>query len=364
MAANAAYDPAMTRALALADRSSRSALMLLAALNLLFLLSFALMLMLATGRAHAEIVCTGHDMLAELEQSDPAMVTRLRAQAAETLNGSGLLWKVEKDGRQPSYVFGTMHMTDPRVTGLTPAAQTAFDASGTVVIETTDVLDQAAMMATLAQRPDLMMFTDNTTLRSLLTPEDAAIFDRALQERGVPPASVAKMKPWMLSSMLAMPACELSRKAGGAPVLDVKLAKDALAEGKQLAGLETAADQLEAMASLPMDLHVKGLIETLKLGDRMDDVIETMIVLYTRGDTGMFWPLFRAVLPSSTGDTAGYAEFEQRMITERNKTMLTNAEPILAAGSAFVAVGALHLPGPEGLIELFRKAGYTVSPAG
>jgi uncharacterized protein YbaP (TraB family) len=49
------------------------------------------------------------------------------------------------------------------------------------------------------------------------------------------------------------------------------------------------------------------------------------------------------------------------MITTRNKTMAAHAEPILAKGNAFIAVGALHLPGPEGLIELLRKNGYTVS---
>ena len=169
------------------------------------------------------------------------------------------------------------------------------------------------------------------------------------------------MKPWMLSALVALPACELARKAGGAPMLDIKLAEDAKAAGKQLEGLETVADQLHAMASLPMDFHLKGLIETLKLGDRIDDVIETMIVLYAQGDTGMFWPLFRAVLPDEGEDEAGYAAFEQAMIIERNKTMAKNAEPILAAGNAFIAVGALHLPGPDGLIELLRKPGHTVS---
>ena len=105
------------------------------------------------------------------------------------------------------------------------------------------------------------------------------------------------MKPWMLSALVALPVCEMARKAAGAPVLDVKLAKDAQAAGKKLEGLETVADQLHAMASLPMEFHLKGLVDTLKLGDRMDDVVETMISLYTQGDTGTFWPLFRAVLP-------------------------------------------------------------------
>ena len=62
----------------------------------------------------------------------------------------------------------------------------------------------------------------------------------------------------------------------------------------------------------------------------MDDVIETMIVLYEREDTGMFWPLFRAVLPSAGEDEAGYAAFEETMITSRNRTMADHAGPILA----------------------------------
>ena len=136
------------------------------------------------------------------------------------------------------------------------------------------------------------------------------------------------MKPWMLSAMVALPVCELARKAGGAPMLDVKLAQEAKADGKSLEGLETIADQLRAMASLPMEFHMKGLVETVRLGDRMDDVIETMIVLYKREDTGMFWPLFRAVLPSAGEDETGYAAFDEAMITSRNRTMVDRAKPI------------------------------------
>ena len=354
----------MKRAMTIADRAATLSLKLLAAVNVLFLVSFLAMMALATGKARAELpTCTGSDMMAEMAKSDPAGLAAIRADAEKTLNGKGLLWKIEKDG-QASYLFGTMHMTDPRVTSLTPAAREAFDASATVVIETTDVLDKTKMMAALMTKPELTMFTDGTTLTSLLPPQEVDGVNKALDARGIPPASVAKMKPWMLSAMLALPACELARQAGGAPVLDVKLADDAKAAGKSIEGLETAISQLEAMASLPMDFHVQGLVDTLKLGDRIDDVIETMIVLYVNGDTGTFWPLFKAALPSENQDEAGYAAFEETMIKARNKTMVERAEPILARGNAFMAVGALHLPGPEGLIELFRKDGYTVTPAG
>lgn len=352
----------MKQAIALADRLSLPALKLLAALNVLFFLSFLIFLLIAGGKAQAETPgCVGTDLTVNLQKDQPAIYQKIADEAAATPNGKGLLWKLEKPGQKPSYLFGTMHMTDSRVTTLPVPAQKAFDEADTLIIETTEVLDQKKMMATLAQDPGLMMFTDNTTLSSLLSPGDAAAMDKALDERGIPPSSVAKMKPWMLSAMVALPACELARKAGGAPVLDVKLAQDAQAHGKGVEGLETAADQLRAMASLPMDFHMKGLVDTLKLGDKMDDVNETMIDLYQRGEIGMIWPLFRAVLPDEAEDSAGYAAFEETMVTSRNKVMVEHAAPILAKGNAFMAVGALHLPGAEGLVEDFRKAGYTVT---
>jgi uncharacterized protein YbaP (TraB family) len=337
------------------------ALKLLAAVNVLFFLSF-LVVLAAAGKARAELpTCTGSDMMTELAAEDPAMLGKIEQDAAATLNGKGLLWKIETPGAAPSWLFGTMHMTDDRVTHLTPSAEQAFAGAGTVVIETTEVLDQAAMMAAIAKTPELMMFTDGTTLTSLLSPEDRKALEEGLAKRGITLASVSKMKPWILAALVSLPQCELSRKAAGAPVLDVKLAEDAKAAGKTIEGLETVADQLKAMASLPMDFHLQGLVETVKLGDRIDDVIETMIVLYEREDTGTFWPLFRAVLPQEAGANDSYAAFEQAMIVERNKTMAKNAEPMLTTGNAFIAVGALHLPGPEGLIELLRKGGHTVS---
>ncbi|TIU80729.1 MAG: polysaccharide biosynthesis protein GumN, partial [Mesorhizobium sp.] len=300
-------------------------------------------------------------LLAGLAKSDPAAFKKVETEAAAVPNGRGLVWKLEKPGEEPSYLFGTMHMTDARVTTLPAAAQKAYEGADTIIIETTDALDKAKMMAAMAAEPGLMMFTDNTTLSSLLSPEDAAVLNKGLDARGIPPLTVAKMKPWILSAMVALPACEVARQSAGAPVLDVKLAADAKASGKDVEGLETAVDQLRAMASLPLAYHMKGLVETLKLGDKVNDVNETMIVLYQRGEVGMFWPLFRTVLPDTADDQAGYAAFEQTMITSRNKVMVAHAMPILARGNAFMAVGALHLPGPDGLVEDFRKAGYSVT---
>lgn len=350
----------MKRASALAERAASLSLGLLAALNMLFLAAFALALAFGATRARAETpACTGVDLIAQMEADDPALLEHIRAEAAAVENAGALLWRIEAEGAEPSWLFGTMHVADPRVLTLPERVRAAFDAAGTVVIETTDILDQSKMMAALLARPELMMFTDDTTLFSLMSPQDREAAGAALAARGIPPASVARMKPWMIAAMVALPACELARKAAGAPVLDTMLAGEAKGAGKPVEGLESAIGQFEAMASLPMEFHISGLVETLKLGDRADDVIETMVSLYLAGETGMFWSFFRAALPSSDED-GGFAAFEEAMVKTRNRTMAQAARPFIDAGGAFLAVGALHLAGPDGLVALLREAGYSV----
>lgn len=356
----------MKKAIALADRSSAAAMWALALANLLFVLAVAATLMFLAGKSEAADsgpACSGVNILADIKAERPEAYAKIETDAAATKNGAGLLWKIEKGGLEPSYLFGTMHMTDPRVVKLTPPAQVAFDAARAVVIETTDVLDQAKLMASLMTSPELLTFTDDKTLTSLLSPEDQAIVEKGLADRGIPLASVTKMKPWMLASMVSLPACEMARKANGEPMLDVKLAQQAQAAGKELGGLETAKSQLEAMASLPVEFHVEGLVDTLRLGAKAEDISETMIAIYQAGDTGKFIPFMRAAVPTEKTGDEGYAAFEEKMITTRNVTMAANAEPYLSKGKAFIAVGALHLPGDEGVIEKLRRAGYTVTRA-
>src|SRR5262245_32555025 len=139
----------------IADRAALPLLKLAAAVNVLFLGTLVAVMALATVRAGAEApACTGKDMVVALERNDPKAMAAIRAEASRVPNGRGLFWKIERDGRV-SFLFGTMHMTDQRVTNLPPAARKAFDASATLVIETTDVLDKAGVMAALMQKPEL-----------------------------------------------------------------------------------------------------------------------------------------------------------------------------------------------------------------
>lgn len=161
---------------------------------------------------------------------------------------------------------------------------------------------------------------------------------------------------------MALPACEMARKAEGVEFLDIKIANTARDQGKQLLGLESVGEQMAAMADLPMEFHVRGLVETIRLADLMPDIMATMTDLYLEGEIAQVMPVVLAAGPEQLEDDAsGYAAFEKRIVTMRNHVMAERAGPILDAGNAFIAVGALHLPGEEGLVTLLQDAGYTVT---
>ncbi len=343
------------------DRYADTLLRFCAGLSWLLLASlFAVILTTAYARAQ-ETTCSGRNLIEEMAKSDPAKLETLRKEAAATPNSHGLLWKIEKPGVEASWLYGTMHLTDPRVLKLSNAAQKAYQAANMVVIETDEVMDPKGIMKVMAESPELMMFTDGTTLEKIIPADKLSAVKTALSERGISLGSVNRMQPWMLTSMLALPVCEMARKKQGIAFLDIKLAQEAKDKGKQIAGLETIRDQLGAMASLPAKFHIDGVVEMLALGPKMKDIFETMTVLYVQGDIGMIFPLMRSVSPDGTASGQNYAEFEEKMVNARNRTMAEHAEPILARGNAFIAVGALHLPGEQGLVSLLQKQNYKMT---
>jgi uncharacterized protein YbaP (TraB family) len=356
-----------TSAPSLIKRAQDCALWLIAAVHVMAAASLLVILASLTP-AHAEdnaakaAVCTGKNLLEELKTSNPKAYQAVLAKGAKIPNGENIFWKIEKPGIEASYLLGTMHVSDPRVLKMPAGAPEALKAAKTIVIESDEILDDKKAMAGLLSNPDLTMFTDGTSIDKLLSKDDEQRLEAVLKSRGVPFSAVSRMKPWMLMSFLSLPACEMARKADNTAFLDKQIALDAVAAGKPVKGLETFQEQLSTLAEIPMDTHIKSLIGTLKMGDKMDDVFETMTDLYVSGQIGLTVPMLKAVDPES--DDTGYGDFEQLVVTQRNHRMAERVAPILGQGGALIAVGALHLPGKEGLVELLRSQGYTVTPAG
>ncbi|MGB3815643.1 MAG: TraB/GumN family protein [Shinella sp.] len=346
----------------LAERLADAGLWIIAAIHVLVALSFLLVLAtLSPAQAQEPPACGGENLLAKFEKDDPAGFARLRAEADAVPNGRGIFWKIEKAGQPASWLLGTMHVTDPRVLAMPQAARSAYADAATIIIESDEIADEKKASMAIMARPDLTMFTDGKSITDFLDKEDAKTLAEGLKKRGLSLAALGRMKPWMIASFIALPACEIARKSAGAAFLDQRLARDALSDGKTLKGLETLIEQISALDSLPVEPQVQGLVQTVELGDTLEDVIETMSQLYLAGDVGMIMPMTRAASPETNDDAAAYADFEQRIIVDRNHIMADRAAPVLAGGNVFMAVGALHLPGPEGVVELLRKQGFSVT---
>jgi uncharacterized protein YbaP (TraB family) len=302
----------------------------------------------------------GENLIDGVEKSDPALWKELRAEAESIPNHQGRIWKIEKDGVAPSYLFGTIHLSDPRVLELPKVVQDAYQSANTVVIETTDVLDQKNFLRLKLERPELLLFTDGSTLKSHLPVDRREDIEKKLAERGIILDAVAKMKPWILTTLLALPKCERERKSDGVKSLDEFLAIHAQLEGLNIEGLETAAEQFEATEKLPLDFHIRNLIATVDYGDKTEDAMETTTALYLKGELGMIMPALRRIVPDALSDQ-DYDLFLKYLITDRNHTMADRAVPLLEKGNVFIAIGALHLPGEEGVVELLRAKGYRLT---
>ncbi len=331
--------------------------------KLLLVLLYACLAGTVSARADdAPAACAVHgiNLIDGLEAKDPASWQEIQREADAVPNRKGLLWKIDKDGVEPSYLFGTIHLSDPRVLTLRKAADEAYRSASTVVIETTDILDPKAFLRLKLEQPDLLLFTDGSTLKSHIPPERREEIEQKLAERGIVLDAVAKMKPWVLTSLLALPKCERERKNDGEKSLDERLALDAQAEGRNVLGLERAAEQLVAMNRMPLDFHLRNLVATVDYGDKVEDAMETTTALYLKGEIGMIMPSLRKIVPDSLSE-ADYELFLKYLISDRNQVMTDRAVPIIDKGNAFIAVGALHLPGKDGIIELLRAKGYRVS---
>ncbi|MGL4405522.1 MAG: TraB/GumN family protein, partial [Notoacmeibacter sp.] len=132
--------------------------------------------------AFANDACGGTNLLAGI--TDEEVLKQIDSEAAAIPNGQGILWRIGKNGLADSYLFGTMHVTDPRVLNLPAKVQDAFAASTLLIIETTDVLDPAKASQSMMKRPDLMMFVDGGNLEKLIPAEDLAMVNAELTKRG------------------------------------------------------------------------------------------------------------------------------------------------------------------------------------
>ena len=258
----------------------------------------------------------------------------------------GLLWEIASSDSPPSYLFGTIHSEDPGVIGLAPAVEKAFTGSRQVILEVT--LDANALIAGSAA----MLMSDGRQLSGIVGKDLFEQTAAALQARGIPEVVAEQMKPWAAATALSMPA------PGTGQVLDMMLYQRAQQVGKPLHGLETIAEQLEVFDGLPLSDQVALLKDAVEQHAGIDAMQAELLAAYKRQDLAAMMAINEAAM--AAGDQRLAREFQRRLIVDRNHRMAERMEPYLKQGGAFVAVGALHLPGEQGLVSLLSQRGYSV----
>lgn len=324
-----------------------------------FLLVFLTLLSFSAHSALAEETSPGsgaESILPRLQESDPVKYEAAIQRAAAVRNGKGIAWRIEKAGIEPSLLFGTVHLSDPRVLGVPTPVFEAFDHIDTLILELKEVTNPSDMALELFKYPQLFTLQDER-LDRILPPEETELLAAGLRERGLTTGLLARMRPWFIYMSMQSSRCEAKRRAQGEHVLDQAAALKAMENGIELVGAETVREQFESLAKVKDQSMLRALLDLFALPYTMSDQTETLIQLYENSDTGMMLALGIEL----ARDKAALHEFVETIIFERNHRMAERALPYLEKGNVMIAVGALHLPGDEGLVELIRQQGFTVS---
>jgi hypothetical protein len=313
----------------------------------------------------AQAACPGRDMLAEMRAADPQGFAEMRRVADATKNATSRFWKIENPSapdRQPSYLFGTIHLTDDRVIAMPDAVIEAIGTARRVALEVED-LSAGRVAEALSGMTKAAFLPVGQSLHDKLSAAERTRADVILAKAGLPPAQVKRVRPWVALALTTSTDCEKSRKLAGKLTLDASIAERAERFGIGTLGLETVESQFEAMANVSDQDQLALLRANLATHERIDDVTETFVQLYLKRDFGMMLPFQIALARRAGIEPGAFDSFRENLLTVRNKHMRDRAAMHLQRGGLFIAVGALHLVGETGMVELFREIGFKVTPA-
>ena len=262
-----------------------------------------------------------------------------------------LLWRISgKDIKNPSYLFGTIHLICADDIVISDSLQKAIKNSDQVYLE----LDMDNMFELLSVASKMKMNGD-TTLEDLLTPEEykkVKVFF-AKQNGMIPFSMLEKYKPMLAASTLMQSAMDCEN----ALAMEQLVMKEAKSSGKSIKGLETMTFQMSIFDSIPYTLQAKQLVQYVEQHGNKEDtkIYEDLVKAYRAQELSKLEDITKK-------EDAGMSRFTEILLYNRNEAWSKKLQTLMQDKSLVVAVGAGHLPGDRGVISLLRKAGYKVEP--
>lgn len=262
-------------------------------------------------------------------------------------NKKALLWEISGKGlSKPSYLFGTIHLLCEDDLKITDNLKAALGKTQQLYLELD--MDDPGMMQQMMQQ---MNMTDGTTLKSLLSEQDYTTVSKFFQQKtGFPLEMLASAKPFFVMS-LALPSTMRCPVASWESSL-VKLAKE---QSMETLGLETLQEQMAVIDKIPYKDQAVMLMETLRDTVQAQKDNQKLIGLYKSQDIDAMQSEIATASPTT-------AKYEDVLLQERNRRWTPQIAKIAAEKPTFFAVGAGHLGGKNGVLQLLRKAGYQLKP--
>ena len=263
---------------------------------------------------------------------------------------TGLLFKIEKCGIAPSYLFGTFHSDDPKYNELLIRVAKAVGKPSAGYFEIPVDAETNAKAASAMALPQAV------SLKAMVGELVFTQAAKALAPKGLAPEVLDHLTPWAVAVLLQMPPTLADGK-----VIDEKLQAFFLNSKKPIYGLESLDAHFGVFTNLPKEkqiLLLRESVEDLTQNDASNIALDNA---YAAGDLTTIDKLGDQAF-AEIGDAQLRDYLEVKLLKERNTAMAAKLATLLPQGNLFIAVGALHLPDAGGLIQLLEAQGYFITP--
>ncbi len=266
-----------------------------------------------------------------------------------------LLWKISGNGlEKPSYLFGTHHVAPIHICDSIAGFNEAFNSCKQLYGE----LELDDIQAVSKEIAKYTLLPQDSLLDKLYTPEEYKLIDEVVKKNmGVSADQLKMLKPVTISTQLSVIiSMQAFNDFNPTLPLDAFLQKKAKEQGMSVKGFETSLFQAQILFGEPLPQQASALLKTIKHFDKMKLFIIEMCDVYMKQDLDSIFKLMQDPELSFT------PEEMNRLVNNRNHNWSQQLKDILPQQPTFIVVGGGHLPGSNGLIELLRKQGFTVTP--
>lgn len=302
--------------------------------------------------------CGGQDMRANLSDQDAASLAGYVESQPYTV---GNHWRAEKAG-QVVHVVGTMHLDDPAFDGVMELLTPVLRSADAILLEMTPA-EQRALESALVSDPDMLLLQD-ATLPELLDEATWQELSQAASDRGIPSFMAAKFQPWYLSMMLAIPPCAMTAFTQGEGGLDGQIMAFAEENDIPMQALEPFDTAFRAFNSEPLEAQIEMMQGGIVSAEDSENMFATLRATYFEQQHGASWEMSRILAMQAGGDAAlnakAFDKMQDQLLWDRNRSWI----PVILEQTGqmlVVAAGAAHLHGEEGVLNLLRQNGYTLT---